>query len=218
MSSLAHGVQFNVEHSFRNGKSLTRFVCVGILDRMLQIEQDSRRCSEVAVIEEYSAAPQQIPVALQRDVKGGVEKWMPRANKCRKRLSLGSDQALLESNPFVALEYWISRANRAISISDGSGYVSDLVASWLALANSSTQSLKRLSEEGFDVMGLKAPGIGSLHIFSNTRYAARVHRVMRKCALFQEVLEVGAVHSILDGFGQTCANVGAFAVADCFDK
>jgi hypothetical protein len=126
---------------------------------------------------------------------------MARADKCRKGLPLGSNQALLESNPFVALEYWISRANRAISISDGSGYVRDLVPSRLALANNPTQSLKRFSEEGFDVVGLKASSFGSLHIFSNTRYAARVHSAVRKCALFQEVLEMGAVHSTLDRFG-----------------
>src|SRR5687767_2957389 len=104
---------------------------------------------------------------------------MARTDKSRKGLSLGGDQALLESNPLIALEYWISRANRAISISDGSWYVRDLVSPRLALANSSTQSLKRFSEEGFDVVGLKTPGVGSLHIFSNTRYAASVHRVVR---------------------------------------
>src|SRR5690606_27331256 len=75
----------------------------------------------------------------------------------------------------------------------------------------------RFQEERFDVVGLEAASFGTLHLLADTGYAGGVHRVVRKGALLEQVLDVGAVHRVLDGAGQACAYFGLVTVADRLD-
>jgi hypothetical protein len=58
----------------------------------------------------------------------------------------------------------------------------------LTLSHRTPEALERLQEKGLDIVGLKAPGLRTLHFLANAENAAGVHGIMGESVLFQEIL------------------------------
>jgi hypothetical protein len=67
-------------------------------------------------------------------------------------------------------------------------------------------------------MGLQATGVGALHILADVPHPAGVHGVMGEDALFDEVLQVGAVQGGVENGGEEGHDLGLFPMADGLDQ
>ena len=67
-------------------------------------------------------------------------------------------------------------------------------------------------------MRLQAAGLGALHVLADALDAARVHGVVGKRALFEQVLELVAVERVLHDRREAGAHLGLIAVADGLDQ
>ena len=61
---------------------------------------------------------QQVAVALEREVDGGVEQRMARADEGGQRLALRRDQRLLEGDALVARQHRLADADQAVAVAD----------------------------------------------------------------------------------------------------
>ena len=143
---------------------------------------------------------------------------MSRTDKRRERLARWRDQILLESDALVALEHRIARPDLTITIAHQSWYVSDLVATRLALSGCSAQALEGFVEERLDIVWLQAARIGALHLFTHVRHTVRIHHVMSKRSLFDQTFEVLSIDAVFDGMSEARAHLRLVAVADGFDQ
>ncbi|HWS12871.1 MAG TPA: hypothetical protein VN279_08740 [Rhodocyclaceae bacterium] len=57
---------------------------------MLQVEEHARRGAGVALVDQHRAAAQQVAVALQGEVDGGIEHRVAGADEGGERLALGA--------------------------------------------------------------------------------------------------------------------------------
>ncbi len=74
-----------------------------------RVEEHARARARVALVHQHRAALQQIAVALEREVEGGVEQRVARADEGGERLARRRDQLLLEGDALVAREHRIAR-------------------------------------------------------------------------------------------------------------
>lgn len=125
-----------------------------ILDGMFEEEDHARIHARVALVHQHRAAPQQIAVALEREVEGGVEQRVARADEGGERLARRRDQLLFEGDALVLREYGIARADLTVAVAHRRGHVGDLVAARLALADGAAETPEGLEEERFDVVRL----------------------------------------------------------------
>lgn len=188
------------------------------MDRVLEEEEHAWRGAGVALVDQHRAALDQVALALERQVEHGVEQRVAGADEGGERLAGRRDQRLFEGDALVACEHRITGADLAVAVAHRRGDVRELVAARLAFARAAAQALEGFEEERLDVVRLQPPRLGTLHVLAHACDAARVHRVVCEGALFEQVLDVGAVHSMLDGAREARAHVGPVAVADGLDQ
>ena len=139
----------------------------------------------------------------------GVEQRVAGQTKAASGWPWGATRDFLKGDPLVARQHRLADADQAVAVADGRGHVGDLVAARLALLDGAAQALEGLEEERLDVVRLEAAGLGPLHVLADARHAAGVHHVVGQRALFQKVLEVGAIEGVFDDAGQAGADLGA---------
>ena len=100
-----------------------------------------------------------------------------------------------------------------VPVSHRCRHVGDLVTPRLALPDRAAQPLKRLPEEGLDVMRLQPLGFGALHVFADTVHAPGIHGVLSQGAFFQQGLELAALECVVHGGVEASANLRLFPVA-----
>ena len=165
----------------------------GVLDGVLQVEEHARLRARVALVHQHRAALEQVAVALQGQVDGGVEQRMAGADEGGQRLARRRDQLLLEGDALVARQHRLADADQAVAVADRRRHVGDLVAARLALLDRAAQALEGFLEERLDVVRLQPAGLGALHLLADAVDAAGVHRVVGQRALLQQVLQLVAV-------------------------
>src|SRR5689334_11972023 len=109
---------------------------------MLDIKEDTRSGSAIALVHQHRTALQEVAVTFDREVNDGVEKWMPRTNKGCQRLPLWRHQRLLEGNAFVTWQHWLADSDQPVAIAHRSRNVSDFVSPRLTLLGRATHALE----------------------------------------------------------------------------
>ena len=109
---------------------------------------------------------------------------MPGTDEGSERLPLRRDEWFVEGDALVARQHGLADANNAVAVAHWSRNVGNLIAMWLPLLGRSSQALECFKKKRFNVVWLEAPCFRSLHFFTDAVHAARVHRVVRECPLF----------------------------------
>jgi hypothetical protein len=189
-----------------------------VLDDVLQVEEHPWRFARIALVHQHGAAAQQVAVAFEGEGERRVEQRVARADECGERLALWCDEGLLEDDALVARQYRLPYPNEPIAIAHRRRDVGDLVPPGLPLADRSAELLERFEEEGLDIVGLQAPGLGALHILAHPSDPTRVHGIVRERPLLQQFLEPPPIDGVRDDMGELRAHLGALAVADRLDQ
>ena len=184
--------------------------------RVLQIEEQPGVLAGVVVVHQDRAALQQVAVALENEVDGGVEERVARADQLGARLLV--HPVLLEADALVAREDRAPDADQAVALADGRRDVGDLVAARLAPVDRAAETREGLEEERLDVVRLEPAGVGALHVLADRCDPRRVHRVVDQGALVEQLLEVLAVDRAVDGLVEPRLDLGSLAVADGLDQ
>src|SRR5690242_20350106 len=118
---------------------------------MLEVEEHSGASAHVSFVHQHRATLQQVRVALECQVKDGIQERMARTDECGEWLPLGRHQRFLERDSLVPWKYRLSNADQTIPVSHRRRNMGDLVASRLALLRGTAQTLEGFQKEGFDV-------------------------------------------------------------------
>src|SRR5690348_15662970 len=102
MTCLTGGVELDVQHALGDDAPFAGAREAGILDRVLEEEDDLRLRSLIAVVNQNRASPKKIAVALDRQIDRRVEQRMAGTDECRQRLARRRDERLLERDTLVA--------------------------------------------------------------------------------------------------------------------
>src|SRR6202158_1942763 len=102
MPRIAGGIELDVEHALRDDTALARTGKARILNAVLQVEEHAWVRASIALIDQHRTTAQQIAVAFQREIDGGVEQRVAWADECSERLALRGNERLLEGDAFVA--------------------------------------------------------------------------------------------------------------------
>jgi hypothetical protein len=127
-------------------------------------------------------------VAFNDEVERRIQKRMAGANEGSQRLALCRDKGLLKHDALVAREYRFADADQAVAITHGRRDMRHLEATRLTLSHCTPEALERFQKKGLDIVGLKAPGLRTLHFLANAENTAGVHGIMGESVLFQEIL------------------------------
>jgi hypothetical protein len=147
MPSGAAGIKLDIEHALGDDAAVARAGDAGILDGVLQIENDARVYAGIALVDQYGAATEQVPIALQREINTGVKQGMAGAYKSSQRLALGIDERLLKGNALITRKHGLSDADEAVTIADQRRNMRDFVTAGLALLDCSSEPLKSFKKE-----------------------------------------------------------------------
>jgi hypothetical protein len=134
------------------------------------------------------------------------------------RLSLRRDEVLRERYALVSREHWIPSANLTITVSHRRGYMRDFESPRLALSKRAAKSLKSLEEERFDIVRLQSARVSAFHLLAYACHAARIHRIVCKRSILDQVLQVWTIHAMFDGTCEARANLGLVTIADGFNQ
>src|SRR5438128_8931345 len=115
---------------------------------------------------------------------------MAGTNKGRERHPLRRDKGLLKCDALIARQDRLAHANHAVAVADRRRYMGHLVTSRLPLPDGAAKLMKGFQEKRLDIVRLQAPCVGAFHILSYAPHAARVHNVMRKRTLFEQILSI----------------------------
>ena len=74
--------QFHVQQALGYDPPVAVVGAAGVLDRVFEIEQHTRRGSRVALVDQHRAALQQVAMAFQGQVEHRIEQWVPRTEEC----------------------------------------------------------------------------------------------------------------------------------------
>ena len=94
-----------VNFSLHVGDEIKPGEVLGVIDQAeirKQVEEDTGLHRRVALVHEHRTPPEQIPVSFQRQVDGGVEQRMARADEGGQWLALRRHKCFLEGDPLVA--------------------------------------------------------------------------------------------------------------------
>ena len=185
---------------------------------MLEVEEHARPGAGIALVHQHVAALQQIAVTLEGELDPRIEEWMPGTAERGERLPLRRDQRLFEGSPLVARQHRHSDADQTIAISYRCGNVRHFIPTRLSLPRLPAQAFEGFAKERFDVMRLKAAGLGTLHVFPDAMDAARIHRIVSKRAFFEQVLDLTAIERVVHRGIESGAHFGLVAVADGLDQ
>jgi len=105
------GVKFHVEHALADDAPLACARRRGVLQRMLQVEQQPGRIAGVAFVYQHRSAAKQIPVAFENQIQCGVEQRMAGAHERRERSALLSYERLFEHDSLVARKHRLADAD-----------------------------------------------------------------------------------------------------------
>ena len=86
----AGGIHLDVQHPLGDDAPLAGSREAGVLDGVLQVEEHARGGAWVALVDQHRAAAQQVAVALQGEVDGGIEQRVAGADEGGERLALGA--------------------------------------------------------------------------------------------------------------------------------
>ena len=114
---------------------------------------------------------------------------MAGADERRQRLPWRRYQVLLEGDALVARQDGLAEADQSIAIAHWCRNMGDLVAARFALLHRAAEALEGFEEEGFDIVRLKPSRLGPLHVFADAMNARDIHGVMRKRAIFEQILQ-----------------------------
>src|SRR5579859_2149308 len=143
---------------------------------------------------------------------------MARAHERRQRWALWCYQRLLEGDAFVACQHGLTNPDQAIAVAHRPRDMRHLVATRLTLLDRPPEPIERLQKKGLDIVRLEPPRVGALHLFADAIDAACIHAVVRQGALFEEVLQVAAIHGIGDHLVEARPYLWPFAIADSLNE
>jgi hypothetical protein len=86
--------------------------------------------------------------------------------------------AAFEDDALVARQYRLAYPDEPVAVPHRRRDMRHLVAAGVALADRSAELLERFEEEGLDVVGLQAPGLGALHVLAHPAHPTRVHGIV----------------------------------------
>ena len=214
----ARGVLLHIEHPLGDDPALAGAGESGVLDGVLQIEEHPGLGARIALVHQDGAAFQQVAIALQGEVDDGVEQGVTGADEGGLRLALGRYPALVEGDAFVAWLHGLADPDEAVAVAHRRRDMADLVAAGLALLDGAAEPLEGREEEGFDVVGLQATGVGPLHVLADALDPAGVHGVVGQHPLFDQVLQVAPVEADVEDGIEEGLDLVALAIADRLDQ
>src|SRR5260370_40789831 len=94
-------------------------------------------------------------MTLQGEVDSGIKQRMTGADKSGERLTWRRHQFLLKCDTLVTRKHGLPNADQTIAISNWSRHICNFETVLLSLLCCSTEPLKRLDEERFDIVGLQ---------------------------------------------------------------
>ena len=147
VACLACGIQLHVEHLLGNRAAVAILEHARILNGVLQIEEHARRRAGVTLVNEYRAAPQKVAMAVERQIKRGIEQRMAGANEGGERLALRCDQGFLKGDALVARQHRFARSDQAVAVAYRRGNMGDFIAARLALARRAAELTECFEEE-----------------------------------------------------------------------
>src|SRR5690606_4539155 len=117
-------------------------------------------------------------VPFEGEIEHRVEERMARTDEYGEGLPWRRDEVLLEDEALVALEDRLADADHAVAVADHCRDVPNLVTPRFALPDGAAEALERFQEERFDVVGLQATCLGTLHLLAHALDPAHVHRLL----------------------------------------
>src|ERR1700732_1140365 len=126
-------------------------------------------------------------MAFDDEVERRIQKRMAGANERGQHLALWRDKGLLKHDALVSRKYRFADADQAVAITHGRRDMRHLEAPRLPLPHRTPKALERFQEKGLDIVGLKAPGLRTLHFLANPENTAGVHGVMGGRVVFPEM-------------------------------
>ena len=110
------GVQLQVEQALGDDPARSGGGQAGVLDRVLQVEQHPGRGTRVSLVDQDGAPAEQVAVALEGQVQGGVEERMARVDEGGQGLTLKGHQPLLEGDPLVPRQDRVAGADEPVAV------------------------------------------------------------------------------------------------------
>ena len=102
-----------------------------------------------------------------------------------KRLSCRRYQRFFEGNAFISRQDRLADTDQAVTVTHGGWNMGNLITSRLALLDRSPHAMERLMKKRLNIMGLKAAGIGTLHILANSVNTTCVHSIVDEGVVFK---------------------------------
>ena len=101
----------------------------------------------IALVNQHRPTPQKVAVAIERQVKRGIEQRMAGADEGGERLALRCDQGLLKGDALVARQHRLAHADQTVAVAHRRRNMGDLIAARLALARRAAELLECFEEE-----------------------------------------------------------------------
>ena len=147
----------------------------------------------VRFVDKDGAAFEQVAVAFDDKVQGGVKERMAGTNEGGQRFAGDADKLLLEGDAFVAGQHGLAVADLAVAVADDGRHMLDLVAFRLALVDGPAQEAKGFEEKGSDEMRLEPPRFSPFHVLADLPDLGHVHRIARQGAFLDQLAQVPAI-------------------------
>src|SRR6266700_7858113 len=139
---------------------------------------------------------------------------MAGADEGGKGLAGQGDQRFLKGDTLVARQHRLPRADLAVTTTNDSWHMRDLIPSSFAHAHAAAQELERRQEEVRDEMWLEPPRLRSLHLFADRPDLAGIQRITSQCPLLEELTQPLAVQRIVHRLVEPGAHLRLVAVAN----
>jgi hypothetical protein len=171
-------IDLDKEHATRDRAPFARREQAGVLNGMLEEEEDTRFRSDISFIDQNRTAFQHVTMLFQGEIDHRIEERMAGADKRGQRSARRIDEVLLKADTLIALEDRISHPDLPIAPAHQWRDTGNFIAPRLPLAHHAAEPTKGSEEEGLDVVWLQSARLGAFHLFTDADHPTHVHHVV----------------------------------------
>lgn len=110
------GIHFDVEHALRDDPALACTRDAGVLDGMLEVEEDAWRGPRVALVHEDAAPLEEIAIPLEGEVDDRIEERRAGADEGSQRLPRWRDELLFEGRSFITWQHGFPETDDPVTV------------------------------------------------------------------------------------------------------
>ena len=114
----ACGIRLNELELPGDHAAVTGLVGAAVLDGVLQVEERADCVTRIVGVHQHRAALQEVSIALQDEIDRSAEEWLAGTDECGQRLAGTRAQGLLESDPFIFTQHWLTGPDQAVPLAD----------------------------------------------------------------------------------------------------